>query len=101
MLLIGFVWVIFATVISVVIKAFVPGRWEDHGPTIMVVAAAGSSLTSITGLLVLDGLNSAGPSNSAEATVGVVLSIVGGLIAVGLYVVDTRQRQKKALDRAQ
>ena len=58
MLLIGFVWVIFATAASVLIKAILPGRWEDHGPTVMVVAAAGSSLTAMGGLLLLEGLNS-------------------------------------------
>lgn len=94
MLLIGFVWVLFATAASVFIKAIVPGRWEDHGPTIMVVAAAGSSLTAMGGLLVLEGLNSAGPPSSAEAAIGVGLSLLGGIGAVGLYAVDARRRQK-------
>jgi len=94
MLLIGFVWVLLATAISIVIKAIVPGRWEDHGPTVMVVAAAGSSLTAMGGMLVLDGLNSAGPPSTAEASIGVGLSLLGGLGAVGLYAVDARRRQK-------
>jgi len=94
MLLIGFVWVLFSTAMSVVIKAIVPGRWEDHGPTVMVVAAAGASLTSMTGMMFLNGLDGYGPPNTADATIGVALSILGGLGAVGLYAVDARRRQK-------
>lgn len=93
MLLIGFVWVILATVISIVIKAIIPGRWEDHGPTVMMVAAAGSSLTAMGGMLVLEGLDSVGPPNTAEASIGIGLSLLGGLGAVALYAVDARRRQ--------
>lgn len=94
MILIGFVWVILSTLLSVAIKAVLPGRWEDHGPTVMVVAAAGASITSMTGLLLVDGINSYDPAPSPAAAFGVGLSILGGLGAVGAYVVDARRRQK-------
>jgi hypothetical protein len=92
MILIGFTWVILSTVLSLIVKMVLPGRWEDHGPNAMLVTAAGAFMGGILGGILYDGINGYGPPSNSEATVGVVLSILGGLVAFAGYAVDVRRR---------
>lgn len=93
MLLIGFAWVIVSTVASLAVKFVVPGRWEDHGPTVMMVVATGSFFGGCVAAVPFhDSLLGTGPASTAAATYGVVGSIVGGLVCFIGYAVDARKR---------
>jgi hypothetical protein len=92
MLLIGFVWCLVGMGAAVLAKFFVPGRWEDSGPAAMMAASLGSFLTGSIAVLSVDGINGFGPP-LAESAVGLVASIIGGVLGFGAYVVDLRKQQ--------
>jgi hypothetical protein len=93
MLLIGFVWIFVGMAALVLAKPLAPGRWEDTGPAAMMTACLGSFLGGSMGVLAVEGPNGYGPPTSA-ATLGRVLSIVGGVIGFGAYVVDARRQAR-------
>jgi hypothetical protein len=95
MLLIGFVWVFVGMAALVLAKPLVPGRWEDSGPAAMMTASLGSFLGGSIGVFALEGPNGYGPAAST-ATLGVVLSIIGGVIGLAVYVVDARRQARAA-----
>jgi hypothetical protein len=92
MILIGFTWVIVSTLAAVLVKVAVPGRWETHGPTVMIATAVGAFGGGTLGALLYDGINGYGPPSNGAATLGVVLSVVGGLGAFLAYAVDARRQ---------
>ena len=93
MLLIGFVWVFVGMAALVVAKPLVPGRWEDSGPAAMMTACLGSFLAGSIGVFAEVGPHGYGPSDS-HAILGVVLSIIGGVIGFAVYVVDARRQAR-------
>ena len=92
MLLIGFIWVLLPTLAAMVVRSVIPGRWETHGPTVMLVTATGAFFGGILGGLLYGGIDGYGPPNNNYAILGVVLSIVGGVVAFGAYAADVRRR---------
>lgn len=93
MLLIGFVWVFIGMAALVLAKPLAPGRWEDSGPAAMMAACLGSYLAGSIGVLAIEGPDGYGPPTSAS-TLGIVLSVVGGVIGFGAYVADARRQAR-------
>ena len=91
MLLIGFVWVFVGMAALLLAKPLVPGRWEDSGPAAMMTACLGSFLAGSIGVFAEKGPNGYGPPDST-AYLGVVLSVIGGVIGFAVYVVDARRQ---------
>lgn len=92
MILIGFTWVFVATAAALLITPVTRGRWEDHGPTVMMVAATGSFFGGMLGAAISNGIDGYGPASGTPATLGVLLSIAGGLAGFVAYVVDVKKR---------
>lgn len=91
MLLIGFTWIFIAVAAGLVIPYVLPGPWAEHGPTAMFAASVGAFLGGSVGAAI-----SAGPhgyTSVAEfpATLGIALSIVGGVVGFAMYVMDVRR----------
>ena len=91
MLLIGFMWIFIAVAAGLVAPFFFRGPWADHGPTSMFAASVGAFLGGSVGAAI-----SAGPhgyTSVAEfpATLGIALSIAGGIVGFAMYVMDVRK----------
>ena len=48
MILIGFSWIIIACLAGAVITKVLPGKWEDHGPAVIMLAGTGAAMTQTT-----------------------------------------------------
>ena len=91
MLLIGFMWIFIAVAAGLAAPYFFRGPWADHGPTAMFAASFMAFLGGSVGAAI-----SAGPhgyTSVAEfpATLGIALSIVGGVVGFAMYVIDARK----------
>jgi hypothetical protein len=94
MLLIGFSWIIIACLAGMVVTKFIPGSWEDRGPTVIMLTAVGACFTSMIGNMIIDGVNGYGPPSTSAAATGVGLSVAGALVAFIAYAVDVRRQQQ-------
>jgi drug/metabolite transporter (DMT)-like permease len=95
MLVIGFSWIIIACLAGAVITKILPGKWEDHGPAVIMLSGTGAALTGMLAILALEGINSFTPSN-ANSAVGVTLSALGGLVGFVFYVMDVKRQKANA-----
>ena len=91
MLLIGFMWIFIAVAAGLLVPFVLRGPWADHGPTAMFAASVGAFLGGSVGAAI-----SAGPhgyTSVAEfpATLGIALSILGGIAGFAMYVIDARK----------
>jgi uncharacterized membrane protein YeaQ/YmgE (transglycosylase-associated protein family) len=91
MLLIGFVWCLVGVLAGIVSKSFVPGRWEDSGPVAMLVASAGSFLGGTSVIFVMEGRDGYGPPTINGTMMGLIGSLVGAVVAFGIYATDARR----------
>lgn len=91
MLLIGFFWIFIGLAALVLAKPLAPGRWEDTGPAAMFTACTGAYLAGSIAVLAVDGPNGYGPP-TAETTIGILASLIGGVIGFGAYIADARRR---------
>lgn len=92
MLLIGFTWIILPTIASLVIGLFIRGgRWEDHGPTVMMLTATGAFFGGTVGAAIADGVLGYNWSSGSNPTLGLTLSLLGALAAFAMYVFDVRR----------
>ena len=96
MLLIGFMWIFVSTAAAILVKPFFPGgRWEDHGPTVMMVTATASFFAGSLGAVIADGVLGYNWSSGEDPWLGVILSVVGGAVAFGAYVIDARRNPRE------
>ncbi|HEX3146833.1 MAG TPA: hypothetical protein VHR66_01955 [Gemmataceae bacterium] len=91
MLLIGFVWCLIGVAACIVSRSFVPGRWEDSGPVAMMVASAGAFIGGTGTVILMEGPNGYGPPAVAGTMPGIVASIVGAVVAFGIYAADAKR----------
>jgi uncharacterized membrane protein YeaQ/YmgE (transglycosylase-associated protein family) len=90
MLLIGFIWVFVGMAAAMLARPLVGGRWEDSGPAAMMTASMGAFVGGSLAVLMVDGPNGFGPP-LAEATVGIIGSLVGGAIGFFGYIFDAKR----------
>ena len=95
MILIGFSWIIIACLAGALVTKVLPGKWEDHGPAVIMLAGTGAAFAGMFGVLVFEGVNSFTPSTS-HSGVGLALSALGGLAGFGAYVMDVKRQQAQA-----
>lgn len=95
MILIGFSWIIIACLAGAVITKVLPGKWEDHGPAVIMLAGTGAALTGMFSILLIEGINSFTPSTS-HSGLGLALSALGGLFGFMFYVMDVKRQQAQA-----
>jgi hypothetical protein len=91
MLLIGFTWIMMSAIAGCLITFFVPGRWEDRGPTVMMLVAVGACFAGMLGIVATEGINGYGPASNMASATGIGISALGGLIAFIAYVVDVKR----------
>ena len=94
MLLIGFVWIFIGLAALVLAKPLAPGRWEDTGPAAMMTACLGAYLAGSIAVLATEGPNGYGPPSISGTTLGILTSIVGGVIGFGAYIADSRRQSR-------
>jgi hypothetical protein len=94
MLLIGFVWIFIGLAALVLAKPLAPGRWEDTGPAAMMTACLGAYLAGSIAVLAEEGPNGYGPPAISGTMLGIVVSIIGGVIGFGVYVADARRQAR-------
>jgi hypothetical protein len=92
MLLIGFTWIFVALFVAFIVKYCIPGPWDQAGPISVMVAGTGAFFGSVLSYTIY---TPPGTDPSSPAIVpGIVFSIVGGLLAFGMYAGYARKQLK-------
>jgi hypothetical protein len=94
MLLIGFVWIFIGLAALLVAKPLSPGKWEDMGPAAMMTSCLGAFLAGSIVILTMEGPNGYGPPSISGTAIGIIASLVGGMIGFGVYVADARRQAR-------
>jgi hypothetical protein len=95
MLLIGFTWIFIAVAAGLVAPFVFRGPWADHGPTAMFAAGAAAFLGGSIGAAIAAGPHGYTSVAEMPATLGIILSIVGGVIGFAAYAMDVRQNSSR------
>jgi hypothetical protein len=96
MLLIGFSWIMMSALAGCVITKVLPGRWEDRGPTVMMLVGVAACFAGMLGIMATEGINAYGPASNMAAATGLGISALGGLIAFVTYVMDVKRSEAQA-----
>ena len=90
MLLIGFTWIFIAVAAGLVVPYVFRGAWADHGPTAMFAASLGAFLGGSVGAAISAGPHGYTSTSEMPTTLGLTLSVAGGIVAFAMYVADVR-----------
>ena len=90
MLLIGFTWIFIAVAAGLVAPYVFRGPWAEHGPTAMFAASVGAFLGGSVGAAISAGPHGYTSVSEMPTTLGLTLSVVGGIVAFAMYVADVR-----------
>jgi hypothetical protein len=91
MLLIGFSWIFIAVAAGLLTPYFLPGVWADHGPTAMFAASVGAFLGGSIGAAISAGPHGYTHVSEMPTTLGLILSVAGGIVGFAGYVIDVRR----------
>jgi hypothetical protein len=94
MLLIGFTWIFVAIAAGLVVRYVIPGPWDHTGPLAIMVASVGAFFGSVFASLLFTPPGRYEDPSSPAMGPGIVLSIIGGLVAFGMYAFDARRQQR-------
>jgi hypothetical protein len=99
MLLIGFTWIFIAVAAGLVAPYVFRGPWAEHGPTAMFAASVGAFLGGSVGAAISAGPHGYTSVSEMPTTLGLILSVVGGIVAFGMYTMDVRMQTRPQPDR--
>ena len=94
MILIGFTWIFVAIAAGLVVRYVIPGSWDHTGPLAFMVAGFGAFSGSVVASLLFTPPGRYEDPSTPAMVPGIVMSIVGGLLAFGLYAFDARRQQQ-------
>jgi hypothetical protein len=92
MLLIGFTWIFVAIAAGILVHYLLPGSWDTTGPLAIMVASVGAFFGTVLASLVFTPPGRLEDPSSPAMVPCIVLSLLGGFGAFGLYVFDVRRR---------
>jgi len=90
MLLIGFTWIFIAMAAGLAAPYVFRGPWADHGPTAMFAASFGAFLGGSVGAAFSAGPHGYTSESAMPTTLGLTLSLLGGIVAFAVYAMDVR-----------
>ena len=94
MLLIGFTWIFVPLFVALIVKFCIPGPWDQAGPIAFMVAGTGAFLGSVLSYFLFTPPGRFEDPSSPAIVPGIVFSILGGLLAFGMYAGYARKQLK-------